>query len=151
MKYGKLRIAFSITCGIVCLLLIAVWVRSYFHEDVLRGIAPAPGVEMSSNCGRFTILHVVGAIPPGTLFYTGPARTDELRGVGERRILGFMWERQDFYTRVGIPYWFIGLTIAGIASTPWIPWRFSLRTMLMVMTLIAVGLGLIVMTLGAAF
>ena len=28
MKYRKLRIAFSAVCGIVCLLLIALWVRN---------------------------------------------------------------------------------------------------------------------------
>jgi hypothetical protein len=148
MKYRKLRIAWSVVWGVACLLLVALWVRSYFYEDVLRGIAPAPGVEMSSNCGRFTILHVVGAIPPGTLFYTSTARADELRGVGEHRILGFMWECQDFYTIVGIPYWFIGFTIAAIASTPWIPWSFGLRTLIIAMTLAAVGMGWIVYALG---
>ena len=29
MKYRKLRIAWSIGCGMLCLLLIVLWVRSY--------------------------------------------------------------------------------------------------------------------------
>jgi hypothetical protein len=35
MKYRKLRIAWSVGCGIVCLLLIALWVRSYWWSDEL--------------------------------------------------------------------------------------------------------------------
>jgi hypothetical protein len=31
MKYRKLRIAWSVACGILLLLLISLWVRSYSH------------------------------------------------------------------------------------------------------------------------
>jgi hypothetical protein len=33
-KLWLLRTAFSAVCGIVCLLLILLWVRSYFADDV---------------------------------------------------------------------------------------------------------------------
>ena len=33
MKYRKLRITFSAVCGLMCLLLIALWVRSYSWMD----------------------------------------------------------------------------------------------------------------------
>ena len=36
MKYRKLRIAWSVACGIACLLLIALWVRSDTHLDSLH-------------------------------------------------------------------------------------------------------------------
>jgi hypothetical protein len=43
-----------------------------------------------------------------------------------------------------IPYWFLVLSLGVIAAAPWIRWRrFSLRTLLIGMTLIAVGLGLL--------
>ena len=35
MKYCKLRIAFSAVCGIICLLLIVLWVRSYGRHYVM--------------------------------------------------------------------------------------------------------------------
>ena len=35
MKYRKLRIAFSVTCGIACVLLVVLWVRSYWWVDLL--------------------------------------------------------------------------------------------------------------------
>ena len=33
MKYRKLRIAWSVGCAIACVLLIALWVRSYWRAD----------------------------------------------------------------------------------------------------------------------
>jgi hypothetical protein len=33
MRFRKLRIAFSVACGIACLLLIGMWVRSYWNLD----------------------------------------------------------------------------------------------------------------------
>ena len=46
-----------------------------------------------------------------------------------------------------MPYWCPTLLIAAFAVAPWIPqlsWRFSLRTLLVATTLIAVGLGAVV-------
>ena len=48
---------------------------------------------------------------------------------------------------IRVPLCFLSLIAASIATTPWlrqIPYRFSLRTLLIAMTLIAVGLGLAV-------
>ena len=33
MKFRKLRIAWSIMCGVACVLLLSLWVRSYWHID----------------------------------------------------------------------------------------------------------------------
>lgn len=53
-----------------------------------------------------------------------------------------------FYTAfVGIPHWFLALLLIGLAYLPWLPWkplRFSVRTLLIVTTLVAVVLGLVV-------
>jgi hypothetical protein len=45
-----------------------------------------------------------------------------------------------------IPIWFLAGLSGVLAATPWIRWihRFSLRTLLIATTLVAVGLGLIV-------
>jgi hypothetical protein len=34
MKYRKLRIAWSVFWGIVAVLLVALWVRSYYRDDI---------------------------------------------------------------------------------------------------------------------
>jgi len=44
MKFRKLRIAWSVGCGIACVLLIAVWVRSQHHWDSANG--PLLGKEL---------------------------------------------------------------------------------------------------------
>jgi uncharacterized membrane protein YbhN (UPF0104 family) len=38
MRFRKLRIAFSATCLIVCVLLIVLWVRSYWIVDTIGRI-----------------------------------------------------------------------------------------------------------------
>jgi hypothetical protein len=42
------------------------------------------------------------------------------------------------------PVWFASLLAIAAGATPWLRWRFSLRTLLIATTLVAVGLGLIV-------
>jgi hypothetical protein len=59
----------------------------------------------------------------------------------------FRWSDQHFYVRS--PYWLL-LVLFGcsavLAGIPWIKWRFSLRTLLIATTLVAVGLGVIVVS-----
>jgi uncharacterized SAM-binding protein YcdF (DUF218 family) len=38
MRYRKLRIAWSVVCGIACVLLVVLWVRSQSLYDAVRGI-----------------------------------------------------------------------------------------------------------------
>jgi hypothetical protein len=48
---------------------------------------------------------------------------------------------------VVIPHWSPVLLFGAIASCPWLPWfkwRFSVRTLLIATTLVAVGLGMVV-------
>ena len=61
-------------------------------------------------------------------------------GVWRRVISGFRSARYGWL----LPYWVIVFSAAACASMPWLPWRFSLRTLLIATTLVAVVLGLIV-------
>jgi hypothetical protein len=38
MRFRKLRIAWSVFSGVVAVLLIALWVRSYFRHDALSRV-----------------------------------------------------------------------------------------------------------------
>ena len=53
MKYRKLRIAFSATCGIACVLLVVLWVRSYWWVDDFR--SPSPNIAIKSLPGRLEV------------------------------------------------------------------------------------------------
>jgi hypothetical protein len=46
---------------------------------------------------------------------------------------------------IHIPHWLPFLMAAFVAGAPWIKWRYSLRTLLIIVTLAALALGLLVM------
>lgn len=153
MKHRKLRMAWSVLWGIACVLLIVLWVRSYRATDVfpLRPFC-------ISTCGRLVIWVRENAGPGGgsgqRIIYMSPetllymSRTDthiepfEVEPFPSRT--GFHLERDDQRTIVQLPYWFLTPLFVMIASTPWLNWRFSLRTLLVATTLVAAVLGLIV-------
>jgi hypothetical protein len=147
MKYRKLQIAFSATCLIACVLLIVLWVRSYGTWDRLFWTGKNNGHQLNSMLGHVTL--VVAEIPKQPVpFYV--ARTpieDWLKTSFDKNVLGFYFERTPSKLLLDVPFWFILLISMAIAAAPWIRqlrWRFSLRTMLIATTLVAVGLGAIV-------
>jgi hypothetical protein len=58
MKYSKLRIAWAVVCGIVCVLLIALWVRSYWWWDSV--VIPIAGSRVV--CGQSVIGRTMGSV-----------------------------------------------------------------------------------------
>jgi hypothetical protein len=148
MRFRKLRIAWSVGCGIVCLLLIVLWVRSYYYFDTL-GFSVGPRLHRT-----FDVLSVKSDLwflwretefPFGMEFQSIPSRFDlEL----PETYAGFRIKRDpsQHLTVLAIPDWFAILVTATVAAIPWLPWstRFSLRTLLIATTLVAVVLGLIV-------
>jgi hypothetical protein len=78
--------------------------------------------------------------------------TDDDVGVAERGLppgpLGFGYYVEDD-TQVVVPHWFLILISAFIAAVPWLTRlrRFSLRTLLIAITLVAVGLGIVVVSM----
>jgi hypothetical protein len=136
MKYRKLRIAWSVWCGISCVLLIAFWVRSYWRTDAIWRISPN---------GEFVVTSAPGTIDMMLNDYT-PVQ-DELGWYYQAHepvvpYQGLRWELSD--GRLAIPIWFFCISMAAISTAPWLRRRFSLRTLLIATTLVAVVLGLIV-------
>jgi hypothetical protein len=123
MRFRKLRIAFSATCGIACLLLIVLWVRSY---SIHRQFAWPGGIDEVSDQGYVTFVRI---------------DQDDLREMMRNPET----ERMGKATRIlRAPYWSLVLVSAALAIGPWLRYRFSLRTLLIATTLAAVVLGLIV-------
>jgi hypothetical protein len=124
MRFRKLRIAWSIAWGILCLFLIALWVRSYTWDDLLGFPCPATrGVEINSLKGRVL----------ATVYET--SNTILLRGVDLRCI-----------PDTNYLLWFLVTLSAAIAAVPWLPTRFSLRTLLIASTLAAVATAFVAWT-----
>jgi len=156
MKYRKLRIAWSLVWGVACLLLIVLWVRSYSRWDNLVG--PFSGnrwIAARSFRGRL----FVGVGPVWVLSwewtsYLDPQYTDlGVVGTSPARfpihmyfswktdVMGFGTTDDRTAQHVVVPYWFVGLLTSAIAFLPWSHFRFGLRTLLIAITVAAIGLG----------
>jgi hypothetical protein len=125
MRFRKLRIAWSVAWGVVAVLLCVLWVRSYLvYERVV--IHWPNGLEWFiaySNKGVY-IVSTYGLLAPHL----------------ERWFFG----RTRWGTVVCLPYSLTVLVVCAVSIAPWIHYRFSLRSLLVVRTLVAVALGLIV-------
>jgi hypothetical protein len=145
MKYRKLRIAWSVVWGILCLLLVVLWVRSYWWVEALYLPVPryrAVGVGIIPGSLAFDI--ALSETPWRTVHIPADDWLDE-RDPPSSRFWGFFEVQAK--TAVVVPFWFLLVTIASVGTIPWLrqlPYQFSLRTLLIAMTLVAVALGAIV-------
>ncbi len=147
-----LRIAFSTTCPIACVLLIAFWVRSYKTWDRCYWPGKTLGVQLNSDTGHIVLV----ADPPTpssdivSFFVASLPTDDESETFYKDDVLGFYFKRVQNGFRLDVPFWFLVLlsaVCAALTAAPWIrklKWRFTLRTLLAITTLVALVLGLIV-------
>ena len=163
MRFRKLRIAWSVACAIACVLLIVLWVRSTWQGEArLFKWSEKQRFAVMSLLGEVGVAYVrdadnVGIDPSRKLDweenpyypYSGINRTayPHITGRNPPFKARFRWGSPRWYQGlwyVGAPYWFLTIATASIAIVPWIrpSRRFSLRTLLIVTTLIAVVLGL---------
>jgi hypothetical protein len=146
MRYRKLRIAWSVFWGIATVLLIVLWMRSYGTWDRCFWTGKYHGRQLNSMLGH--VMLVVAELPKQTVpFYI--ARTpieDRFKTSFDKNVLGFYFEHSPRVLRIEVPFWSILLVSITTGAASWIrwKWRFSLRTLLIATTLVAVVLGLAV-------
>ncbi len=129
IKYRKLRIALSAVCGIACLLLIALWVRSYYLFDTWNYGETTLSIHSWSGW-----LSVDIAEEPNEL----------LLDIHSLYVAEFGFARHPYYVSLAAKHWFLVMLTAVLAALPWLSkskWRFGLRTLLIGMALIAALLG----------
>jgi hypothetical protein len=139
MKYRKLRIAISTVCGIVCLLLIVLWVRSYWVTDAAWGdLTSKYAVACGSSYG-----HVIGVLADQSV---GPWKVNSVqldkRPTSAKEAFG-----GSGVVEFDLPHFVVALVCGAIGAVPWMPWRFSLRTLLITTTVVAALLGAVVWAL----
>ena len=159
MRFRKLRIAWSVGCGMACVLLIALWVRSYQREDILfTNVGRLTWiVQIDSWDGRLNLLtHQEDA--PSSIWLHWQCESLDLHRRYETALrevqvasnstpdptFDFARLTRPFGMSARVPHWSGVLLLFGLAAAPWLRWRFSLRTLLIATTLVAVVLGLIV-------
>jgi hypothetical protein len=134
-----LRIAFSAVCGIACVLLMVLWVRSYFRLDsLLVRVSPTHVVDVGSINGGLLLQFRENDFSRGWLRKSHPITG---RGIA-RSPFRFGSEFRSIHSGIQIPHWSVVASAVLIAVAPWI--RFSLRTLLIATTLVAVVLRLAV-------
>jgi hypothetical protein len=142
MRYRKLRIAWSMFWGLAAVLLIVLWVRSCSNWDTL--------VVRWSATKELNIESVVGEVR----WYVTDRSSDRVS-----QICAFIHEslrasdgeaiRELGFVRSLVPFKHLPILLPFLCSmtataAPWLPYRISLRTLLIATTLVAVVLGLIV-------
>jgi hypothetical protein len=142
-----LRITWTVTCGIACLLLCVLWVRSYWGCDDLM----VPGIkiqtlQVKSFRGRLTWHLFVDPQLHKLDLQVGPTVDDFDWTDYDNYIGNWRWITVGGRTSESLvlPHWVFAALPAVFATVPWIRWRFTLRTLLIATTLVAVVLGLVV-------
>lgn len=148
--FPYLRIAWTVFFGVLAVLLCVLWVRSYWHTDSLTQV-DNNGIlkRMGTNSGTLFLGWVDFKTSPTI---SPPDVTDG-------------WEYQEYDSEpmrgaspswscawgpteaiVAFPAWLATLLSLALAVAPWVHWSksFSLRTLLIAITLVSFALGVII-------
>jgi hypothetical protein len=159
-RYWKyLKLGSTAFCLLATLLLCVLWVRSYWLCDIFETKTNSGIVHLESRRGVVIYQVIFYNFKPG---WPAAMRAEVVKQLSLGRIhssypvaesysfsgfkpfLGFGRFNSGATTIVFARDWFTVLFSAALAIIPWIPLRFSLRTLLIATTLIALMLGLAV-------
>lgn len=146
-----LKIAVTVTCLVACLALAGLWVRSFNIYDSASGpFTEDSGFAFGSVVGRITFVAYYN-VPSAEIFdwawhQLKVSRNDQMN---ERWGLNYYNYSKGNVggINVVVPHWFPILIFALLAAAPWVHWRrFTVRTLLVAMAVVAVVMGLAVAT-----
>ena len=164
MRFRKLRIAWSVCAGLAAVLLILLWVRSYSWSDTILCMKHSSGSSWfgtyESDSSSTTVTSELGTIKlcweqsPDFAHDSWEFRSETTdRPIIEKIELGYLGLKTEmtWYGRLfAVSHQTFLLVAVLLTAAPWLRslrWRFSLRTLLIATTLVAVVLGLIVAVL----
>lgn len=132
------RIAFSVVCGILCLLFVGLWARSYQWIDSFHvQIGYARSLDFRSDRGLFIVsegydLWYKDAAVGAYRFHSGKAPQPESEHEQISKVVETTFTCRLVLDDLLIlwPDWVIAVIPIVIASLAWIDWRFSLRSLL---------------------
>ena len=139
MRFRKLRIAWSVVWGLAVVLLVVLWVRSYWWMDGIGHNNGTCVIDVQSASG--SIVFEKANSPGGDLsVITSTAFASPF-------LPHTTFDFQDHlpsFAAVYLPHWFFTVLFTAVAAAPWVRFSFSLRTLLIATTHVAVVLGLVV-------
>jgi hypothetical protein len=136
----RFRLFVSATCATLCVLMVALWIRSYWKWEGSFLFIRSTAIGIESANGLFVPYYrsdLQFAEPQVFHYHTFPRPY-------ERHHLPFSW--QDWSGKyLYLPHWFVAHIFATGAILPWISWRkFSVKRLLLLTTYFAVLCGLII-------
>ena len=141
---NTLRIAVTTFCGLACLLLIALWMRSYSLTDAAVFYRGGNWYGIRSEPGHLRLTFMAKAgVSDGWFFRSGMLVDDQFPLL----IVGWVGNFRNNLTAY-CAHWLAAIPFAVLAAAPWIKLRFSLRILLIAVTLLNLGLGTVVYLLG---
>jgi len=149
MKYRKLRIAWSVWWGLACALLIVLWVISLSRYSGFQGHLGKQSFTVVSSLGQMNIhFFTTTAVPQpqawGFFDQEIVVPGEVVMPVPEH--FGFEIYPNKAALSFYLSCWMLVLMTGFITAVPWFPYRFSLRTLLIALTLVGLLLGLIIAT-----
>jgi hypothetical protein len=128
------------------MLLIGLWVRTYTVRDSAFWPRNTFGAEINSMKGHVVLFISYERFTGEQIRIRHEKITPNDENRVKRGILGLLYRPQPQGSNVHIPFWFLASAIVAAATAPWIHWskRFTLRTLLIGMTVVAALLGLVV-------
>jgi hypothetical protein len=138
MRFKKTRIAVSVLFSILCLGMMGVRLRSFWRFDMIQ-VSKLPWIIVSE--GDIQWAKDFSYVSEGPPYRYGFKENSVLS------IETFPSEAvfpQKLTSYATIPMWLLSATFAGLATVPWVRPRFNSRTLLITVTVIAIGLWIIV-------
>jgi hypothetical protein len=137
-----LRIGWSVACGILGLMLIVLWVRSYWIGEIVARKTPTGlNTAIGSSFGMAFVSHSkLSTVPPGP-FDIHDWQRIQFKPMRNKK-LHFEFRATSQFIQA--PYNFLVPLVAAVATMPWLTWQFSLRTLLIALTVVSVTIGVLV-------
>lgn len=151
--FRRLCVTASILCVAACAFILVLWVRSYIWRDSAGvQLYAARMVRVFSTRGVLEFQTYANRGEQGTFIRS--LSHEQISAVWKRDVGGpepvkktWHWDAPSYGgLYVHVPHWFLALFAIALAAIPWIKWRFNLRTLLIVMTLIAVFVSLVLLS-----
>jgi hypothetical protein len=146
LKY--LRIAVTALCLAACVLLVALWVRSYRWQDTVYREGNGIYIFISSRPGLFVIEWTHFPTDVTQWVFDSDSYLDTPAQRHSQFLPFVLYGTRHADVSIFTPYWLLTFVVLLFAALPCKPrnWRFSLRTLLIATTLVALGLGIVVMS-----
>ena len=135
MKLHRLKIAVSVTSVLACVLLLVLWARSHRECEALNWNGWRR-ITVWSGFGqiRVTAFNRTAPHEPLLKWQSSGFMPD---GIGPWY---FQWQNHQIF--LVIPHRFPIVVLILLAALPWVHWRYSLRSVLIAVTIVAVVLAL---------